>query len=216
MQNDVVRMRWATVAVVVVVAATLALLIRPPIQDPATAHDLIAMQRAIDKYSVRFIGGDQPSFSQISDALRNKQEDASKVDAANTERLRRILDAHGWPTDKEVGSEALRAAFNVVSRSQDVSFKVRAIGLMQQSGLKPTPEYARLVDMVAVAQGQPQTYGTMWTCSDDGHVKLLTPLKDPDNLASLRRAAGLPVYEGFADDFCAGPDRRVIIRRGAP
>jgi hypothetical protein len=204
--------------VVVVVAATLALLIRPPIKDPATAHALIAMQRDIDKYAVRFIGSEQPTFTQISDALRNKQADAGKIDAANTERLRRILDAHGWPTDKEVGTEAVRAAFNVVSRSQDIALKVRAIALMQRSGLKPTPEYARLVDMVAIAQGQPQTYGTMWTCTDDGHVKLLEPLKDPNNVQSLRRAAGLPDYERFASDFCGAPnsDGRVIIRRGGP
>jgi uncharacterized protein DUF6624 len=210
-------MRWATIAVVVVVAATFALVVRPPIKDPSTAHELIAMQRAIDKVVVRFFGPAQPSLGEISDALRNKQDDAAKVDDANSVRLARILDAHGWPTKKEVGGEAVQAALNVVSRSRDVDLKVRALDLMQKEGVPLTPEYARLVDMVAIAQGVPQTYGTMWTCSDDGHVKLITPLKDPNNVMSLRRKAGLPAAERFASDFCANPGQvRLVKRRNGP
>jgi hypothetical protein len=209
-------MRWATVAVVVVVAATVALLIRPPIKDPALAHELISMQRDIDQFAVRFNGAGPVNIGDISDALKNKMRDANEVDRKNTDRLADILATHGWPTDKQVGSEAALAAMNVVGRAQDVDFKARAIALMDKAGVQPNPQYARLVDMVAVSKGQPQTYGTQWNC-ENGSLKLMTPLKDPQHLQQLRREAGLDAYDKFALQFCAEPNTdggRIIIRRG--
>jgi hypothetical protein len=208
-------MRWATVAVVVVVAAAMALLIRPPIKDPALAHELISMQREIDKYALQFTGSARPNLSDLSDALRNKQRDAALVDKAHADRLAQILDEQGWPTKNQVGGEAALAAMNVVGRAQDVGFKVRALGLMQKAGVKPDAQYARLVDMVAVIRGEPQTYGTQWNC-ENGAFKLVTPLKDPNRAQQLRREAGLPAFDKFAAAFCAEPgdNRPVIIRQG--
>ena len=107
-------MRWATVAVVVVVAATMALLIRPPIKDPALAHELISMQRDIDQFSLRFNSAGPVNIGDLSEALKKKIRNADEVDKANADRLVEILATHGWPTEREVGKEAAFAAMNVV------------------------------------------------------------------------------------------------------
>jgi hypothetical protein len=194
-------MRWATVGVVVVVAAVLALIIRPPIKEPGVAHELIAMQRAIDETGVQFFGSGRPNIGDISDALQNKLDDADAVDAKNSVRLGRILDAHGWPTEKEVGEEAEQAALNVVGRSRDVALKERALDLMAKAGIKRNERTARLIDMVAVIKGEPQTYGTQWTCQN-GYAVPLTPVADPDRALELRRQVGLPAFDKLATEFC--------------
>lgn len=210
-------------AVVVVVAATMALVIRPPIKEPGLAHRLIAMQRAIDKSGVQFSGA-RPTFGELSEALRNKVRDAEAVDAANTKKLATIIATHGWPTKQEVGREGESAALNVVSRARDVDFQARALDLMSKAGVTRNVQYARLVDLVAVARQQPQTYGTQWTCSEDGEgrVQPTTPIADPQHLDQLRQSVGLPPYDKFAE-FCAGPPGSsntettyIIQRRNVP
>ncbi|MEY2418434.1 MAG: hypothetical protein QOG90_1114 [Actinomycetota bacterium] len=207
-------MRWATVAVVVVVAATMALLIRPPIKDPALAHELISMQRDIDQFSLRFNSAGPVNIGDLSEALKKKIRNADEVDKANADRLAEILATHGWPTEREVGKEAAFAAMNVVGRAQDVDFKVKAVALMDKAGVERNPQYARLVDMVAVIKGQPQTYGTQWNC-ENGTYKYMTPLKDPAHIRRLRQDVGLPPSDAFRNDFCAEPGANgaVQIRR---
>jgi hypothetical protein len=215
-----VRMRWAIVAVVVVVAATLALVIRPPIKRPALAHDLIAMEREIDFRAVSVPTGQQFRLSDLPKSIQERFEDQSTQDQRHMDRMVVLLERYGWPTEKMVGREGVRAAILVVERAPDIAFKDRAVSLMQQVGADDNPEYAQLVDTVAVFKGEPQTYGTQWTCSADSgddamHVRLTTPLKDPDHLVALRRSVGLPPYDKFARAFCASPgDGPRIIKRG--
>ncbi|HVV37006.1 MAG TPA: DUF6624 domain-containing protein [Acidimicrobiales bacterium] len=207
------RTHWATVAVVVVVAAVVALVIRPPITDPATAHQLISMQRAVDKLNKTEVRVGPPSVTDIQDLLRNQGKDALALDAANTTKLKAILDAHGWPTEQQVGSEAVHAALSIVERSADTDFQAHAVDLMQQAKVKPDEVYARVIDMVEVAHGEPQTYGTQWQCVD-GHARPITPVKDPEQALALRRQIGMPAYDKLAADFCAHPGGVRIIRRG--
>jgi hypothetical protein len=211
-------MRWAIVAVVVVVAATVALIIRPPLTQPGLAHDLIGMRREIDFRAVTFPADASQRFS-ISDlprAMRERYEDQVTQDKRHQDQLGLLLDRFGWPTEKMVGREAISAAMLVVQRAPDLEFKDRALSLMQRVGADDNANYAILVDQIAAWRQQPQTYGTQWTCAEDGGVKLTTPLKDPEHLAELRRKVGLPTYDKFARAFCGVPadDNGVrIIRR---
>jgi hypothetical protein len=213
-----VRMRWAIVAVVVVVAATLALIIRPPIKRPSLAHDLIAMQREVNFQAVTFAGAPRGriSIGDLPAAMRNRYEDQLTQDQRHQDHMDRLLDRYGWPTERMVGREGVNAALLIVERAPAIEFKGRALSLMQHAGADDNERYARLVDMVAVAKNEPQTYGTQWTCSDDNHVALMTPLKDPDRVVALRQRVGLPAYDKFARAVCAVPandDGVRIIRR---
>lgn len=210
-------MRWAIVAVVVVVAATFALIVRPPIKQPALAHKLIAMQREVDFRAAQTEPGQQFSLSSLPEALKNQFEDQAKQDRRHQQTLSGLLDSYGWPTKKMVGTEGVNAALLVVDRAPDLEFKQHAIDLIQQAGADDNEEYARIVDLVAVMQQLPQTYGTQWSCSDEGgrlHVQLTTPLKDPENVVALRRKVGLPAEDKFAAAACSGDAR--IIRRKVP
>jgi hypothetical protein len=196
LQNVVVQQRVATVAVVVVVAALFALIVRPPIKEPAYSHELIAMQREVESFNVNFFGGGggRVSFGELSEALEDQVRDAAVVDQKNQDRLAVLLDRYGWPTEKQVGREAVRAAITVVQRAPDVAFKERALGLIKAAGQDDTVDYARLVDQIAVAKGEPQTYGTSWTCVN-GVARPATPVKDPERAIELRRQLGMDSYE---------------------
>jgi hypothetical protein len=195
--------RVAIVAVVVVVAAALSLLIRPPIKEPALSHQLIAMQRAWEGEAVNFRGGPGQRFSiaDLPDDLQSQFEKSRDIDQENVDALRPLLERFGWPTKKLVGREAVHAAMSVVQRAADLAFKEFAIGLMQKAGADDNEEYARLVDQIAVMKGEPQTYGTQWTC-EDGDARPVTPVKDPDQAAARRASVGLEPYEKFARQFC--------------
>jgi hypothetical protein len=190
------------VAVVVIVAMAFALAIRPPIKEPAFSHELIAMQREVDSFQVNFFREDgRVSFGAVSQAFEDQQRDAAVVDQQNQDRLNVLLDRYGWPTEKMVGSEAVHAALTVAQRAPDPAFKERALGYMKQAGQDNTPEYARLVDQVAVSKGELQTYGTVYLCRN-GRLQLATPIKQTDNLTRLRKSVGLGDYERFRADFC--------------
>ena len=209
-------MRWAIVAVVVVVAATFALIVRPPIKQPTLAHKLIAMQREVDFRAVSVAPGQQFSLSNLPDVLKNQFEDQVKQDRRHQDTLSGLLDSYGWPTKKMVGREGVNAALLVVDRAPDLAFKQRAIGLIQQAGEDDNEQYALLVDLVAVMQQLPQTYGTQWSCEPNGdgslRVHLTTPLKDPRHVVALRRKVGLGAKDRFAERACSG-DYRIIKRR---
>jgi hypothetical protein len=202
LQNDEVERRVAIVGVIVVVAAALALVIRPPIKEPSFSHELIAMQREVDSFDINFFeGGGRVSLGAVTQALGQQQEDAALVDQKNMDRLGVLLDRYGWPNKKMVGEEAMHAALVVAQRAPDSAFKERVIGLLEATGQNDTPAYARLVDSVAVAKGEPQTYGTAWTC-EDGRARPATPIKDPNRALELRAKIGLGPYEKFGFEFC--------------
>jgi hypothetical protein len=196
------------------------LIIRPPIKQPALAHELIAMRREVDFQAVSFPRNDAQRFSlaDLPEAMRKRYEDQVTRDKRHQARLNSLLDRYGWPTKKMVGREAVDAAMLVVQRAPDLEFKDHALSLMQRAGADDNPNYAILVDQIAVWRQQPQTYGTQWTCSDEGHVTLTTPVKDPDHLAARRHQVGLPTYDKFAREFCAVPANddgvRIITRDG--
>lgn len=210
-------MRWAIVAVVVVVAGTAALVIRPPIKEPALAHELISMRREVDFPAVSFRPGRGVSLGDLPSDLRDRYDDQAKQDERHQDRMLVLLDRYGWPTEKMVGREAVDAALLLVNRAPDLAFKERALSSMREVGANNSPEFAILVDQVAIGRGEPQTYGTQWQCAD-GAIQYTTPLKDPTHLARLRHTVNLPPEDKFARDICSDPgsDTYIIQRRFGP
>jgi hypothetical protein len=131
-------------------------------------------------------------------------------DAARTARLAEILDEHGWPTYDLVGEDGEDAASAIAQHSdQDPAFQRRALERLRAAvadGQASPGNLAYLQDRVAVAAGEPQTFGNQVGCAPDGPVPA-TPLAGEAAVDELRAELGLPPYaDHLAEmtEICAG------------
>ncbi len=130
-------------------------------------------------------------------------------DRARTQRLGEILDEHGWPTFDLVGEDGEDAAWVIAQHSDlDPAFQERALELLREAverGQASPGNLAYLEDRVAVAKGEPQTYGTQIGCGPEG-AEPATPIRDEAGVEERRAAADLPPLEEYLaelDDICA-------------
>ena len=142
-------------------------------------------------------------------AERTGQSTGAGEDTSRTERLAEIIDEHGWPGHDLVGEDGASAAWVIAQHSDlDVVFQREALDLMrdavEQGDADPT-ELAYLEDRVALADGDPQRYGTQIGCAD-GRAEP-APLAEPDRVDELRAEVGMEPLEDYlaelADDCAA-------------
>jgi hypothetical protein len=128
-------------------------------------------------------------------------------DGERTDRLREIVDEHGWPTFELVGRDGATAAWVIAQHSdQDVEFQEEALGLMQaaaEDDQVDLSELAYLEDRVAVNNEQPQRYGTQVRCGPDGAAPA-TPLVDPEGVDDLRAEVDLDPLADYLAEFEEG------------
>ena len=153
--------------------------------DPALRRELLEMQAA-----------DQ--------AERASEPPEGWDDAARTERLAEIIDEHGWPTRELVGSDGATAAWVIAQHSDlDLAFQERALELLTEAVAEDDAspgDLAYLSDRVAVAKGEPQTYGTQIRCDKKKPVPP-TPVADPAAVDELRAEAGLEPLQDYLDEM---------------
>ena len=127
-------------------------------------------------------------------------------DEARTERLKKILDKHGWPTYGLVGEDGEDAAWAIAQHSDhDLAFQKKALELLRVAVAvdQASPgNLAYLTDRVAVAQGKPQSYGTQVGCGPNGPAPA-TPIRDKANVEERRKAAGLDPLADYLDEMTA-------------
>ena len=134
-------------------------------------------------------------------------------DSARTERLREIIEKHGWPDSARVGAEAAGAAFLVLQHSPMHEFQREMLPVIEDlasRGALPRENAALLIDRVLVHQGLPQRYGTQFSL--EGGRLVLDPVEDEDRLEERREAMGLPtmaVYMKVMEDLYGTP----VVRR---
>jgi hypothetical protein len=161
--------------------------------------------------------GDDVSEPELRDELVEMQEadQAERTgaspefnDAARTERLREIVDEHGWPTCDLVGVDGNSAAWLIAQHSDhDVEFQQQALELMREAvadGTADATEMAYLEDRVAVNTGEPQVYGTQVECVA-GRAEARN-LADPDGVDERRAEVGMEpaALEDYLADFEEG------------
>jgi hypothetical protein len=164
--------------------------------------------------SPRSPGFDQELHDELLAMLERDQSGRTggpdaEGDAARTERLAEILDAHGWPTRELVGEDGAEAAWAIAQHSDlDLAFQQRALELLRQAvaaGQASPGELAYLTDRIAANTGRPQTYGTQVSCTPDGPQPAV-PLADPAAVERLRAEAGLDPLASYLvemADICA-------------
>ncbi|WP_109210268.1 MULTISPECIES: DUF6624 domain-containing protein [Microbacterium] len=135
--------------------------------------------------------------------------DGEGTDEERTERLREIIEAHGWPTYSLVGEEAEDAAWAIAQHSDhDPAFQREALEWLRvavENGDASGGNLAYLTDRVAVGAGDPQTYGTQIGCGDDGPSPA-TPIADEATVDERRAGVGLPPladYYAELEALCA-------------
>jgi hypothetical protein len=125
---------------------------------------------------------------------------ATLTDEQRTDRLREIVDEHGWPTYDLVGEEGEDAAWLIAQHSDlDPDFQAEALELLRAAvaeGQASPGNLAYLEDRVRAGRGEPQLYGTQTGCTRQG-TPAQPEIEDPAGLDERREAAGLPPYERY-------------------
>jgi hypothetical protein len=132
-------------------------------------------------------------------------------DDARTERLKEIIEEHGWPGTDLVGEDGEDAAWTIAQHSDlDPDFQRCALAHLEaavEQEVGSPGNLAYLTDRVAAGAGEPQTYGTQMGCTKKG-PRPATPLVDPGGIEELRAEAGLPPYEEYLEEMaeaCTAP-----------
>jgi hypothetical protein len=117
------------------------------------------------------------------------------VHVRNAERLKTIIDEHGWPDEKTAGEDGANAAWLIVQHAIGFpDFQRRCLSLLRLSageGSVPRWQAAYLEDRIAIQEGRPQRYGTQWLDDPvDGRIRPWK-LAHPDRVDELRAEAGL-------------------------
>jgi len=122
-----------------------------------------------------------------------------EVFVRHADRLKEILDVHGWPTADAVGPDAARGAWLIAQHADtqvDVQrTAVRLLRLAADAGTATLADLAYLEDRLAVNEGRHQVYGTQIADVVNGEP-VLWPCADPSRLDERRASVGL---EPFAD-----------------
>lgn len=154
--------------------------------DPALHDELIAM---LERDQLDRTGGS-----------------SGESDQARTERLKEIIAEHGWPTFDLVGEDGEDAAWAIAQHSDlDPAFQREALELLRDAvaaGQASPGNLAYLEDRVAVAAGEPQTYGTQVGCGPAG-PEPATPIVDEASLEARRAEAGLDPYADYLTELTA-------------
>jgi hypothetical protein len=167
-----------------------------PLDAPVPTDDALLRDELLDMLAadqVERTGGGLPPGTKLPPAR----------DYDRAQRLRRIVEARGWPTHDEVGKQGGTAAWLVAQHADfDVAFQQWALAQMTaalREGQADRTEVAYLADRVAVNTGAPQVYGSQVRCRD-GKPRPATPLKRPDDIAGLRHRVGMePLREYYAE-----------------
>lgn len=117
-----------------------------------------------------------------------------EVDARHLQRMKEIVEQHGWPGKSLVGEDGSHAAWLLVQHAtQDPEFMNRCRDLMDRAvkhGEASAKDYAYLVDRVRLQRGKMQLYGTQFIQDSNGRL-ILQPLKDPEQVDERRRKMGM-------------------------
>src|SRR5262249_49304868 len=119
----------------------------------------------------------------------------AEVHRRNADRLKQILEQHGWPGRRLVGKDGAEVVWLVLQHAiADPALQRRGLSLMHEAvaaGEADAAQAALLEDRIAFFEGRPQRYGTQLDWDDDGQLSP-HPIDDPAGVDERRRAVGLP------------------------
>lgn len=115
------------------------------------------------------------------------------LDRSHADRLKALIDAHGWPRPDQVGTDGVGAAFLIVQHAtHDPAFQERSLEWLRTAyadSAATGQQVALLTDRVRVQQGKPQLYGTQARIQDSTIV--FRPIADSAGVDARREALGM-------------------------
>lgn len=118
----------------------------------------------------------------------------ARIDVANTDRLREIVDEHGWPGRSLVGAEGAEHAWLLAQHaSMQLDFQRRVLKLLAAAvadGEATPRQLAYLTDRVRMLEGKEQIYGTQYIRDENGH-RVPFPIEDAAHVDQRRAEVGL-------------------------
>jgi hypothetical protein len=125
---------------------------------------------------------------------RGYHPEMQAVHQRHNDRIRAILEIHGWPGRSLVGEDGCRAVGFVVQHAiLDLDLQRRGVELLTEAVEKHEAEpfmLALLTDRVLMQEGKPQIYGTQYIGDVEGGVKPW-PIANPETIDVRRHAVGL-------------------------
>lgn len=113
--------------------------------------------------------------------------------------LSRVVETHGWPTERVFGKKAALAAFLVLQHAP-LTVQERFLPLFQaaaERGEVPKSRLAFLLDRIQLCRNEPQVYGTQLRPNEEtGRLEL-----HPANVDPRRAEMGLEPLETYLARF---------------
>lgn len=172
-----------------------------PVENAKLRDELLEM--LVQDQAVR-TGEAPPGDDRTPDELA---ADWDETDRRNNARMAEVLDEHGWPGWRLVGSDGAFAAWVLVQHADlDLPLQERGLALMttavEQGDADPS-DHAYLIDRVRVAKGEPQVYGTQWGSNDAGDIAPRTPIEDEAQVDVRRARVGLKTIDEYLKELAA-------------
>jgi len=170
------------------------------VEMPALRNELLAMEKADQAIRQKFIALVQESDGQppMNEFLPLKTR-MDSIDTANMERVRAIIDQHGFPTPSMVGADGVSAAFLIIQHAP-LETREDMLPLVEASyrkGHLSGQSYALLTDRVRVRNGEPQLYGTQFTMQN-GTLNV-EPIADSSEVDARRAELDLMPLDEYLD-----------------
>ncbi|MBL86880.1 MAG: hypothetical protein CMO82_09520 [Winogradskyella sp.] len=128
-----------------------------------------------------------------SELVKEQQLIIDKNHIVNEDRVKKILDKHGWPTKDMIGERGNWTICNVIQHS-DNEVRIQYLPMMRQAvkDKKLEPRFlVRAEDRIATERGDLQIYGGQMKYYPETKSFNLWPVFDPENIDKRRTAIGL-------------------------
>jgi len=154
-------------------------------------------RRRIPKGLVRKIGSELRERGRRDQEVREgriDEREMRKVDAGNTEYIRKTVAKVGWIDAERFGDEAANAALMIVLHSGDLPLMLAARSALEREvkrkALADGESYALLFDRTRMHLGHRQRYGTQVVVDEQGR-SVVFPLEEPERVDRLRKELGM-------------------------
>ena len=148
---------------------------------------------ARDQDGRRQISAVQDKFGPGSKELIDLLRIINRGDAENLQKVKAILEKHGWVGPDKVGEKASTAIFLVIQHA-DLYTQKEYLPMLRNAVKNKKARasaLALLEDRVALREGREQIYGSQVTKDRTGAYQV-SPLEDPDHVDQRRAMVGLP------------------------
>lgn len=126
-----------------------------------------------------------------------------QADSSNLVFVEQLIAKHGWITPGQAGFMGTQAVFLVIQHA-DLQTQKKYYPMIKQAekdGNILSSNVAILEDRIAVREGKPQPYGSQGHYDAEKKKTYVYPLKDLNNLDSLRKSMGLQPMKEYIKDW---------------